>query len=386
MSVAPMPPREPLGSAASASLSRGLEQLSGIEDWQWSDAELLVATESAYRHLAAATAAALRLVAEVDRRGIAPDAGAPTTAALLTARVQMQVGQARAQVRLAHALERRPATAEALASGAVNVEHARVITETLDTLPATADDATVVEAEETLLRHAESFTPKVVGRIGKHLCGVLDPDGPEPDDREPADPGYFLNLRTRDDGTAEGEFLLDPVTALTLTSLVDAHAKPRPSSVEGPDLRPAGRRRADALAEVVRLAAASDQPVPGQGRPSIAVTVSLAELRDRLPVLGPDDQTLTAADIRRLACDAGIIPVVLGSRGEVLDVGRRRRTVPTGIRRALIVRDKGCAFPQCDRPPDWTDAHHIIEWSDGGSTSLDNLVLLCGHHHDTIHQ
>jgi hypothetical protein len=243
----------------------------------------------------------------------------------------------------------------------------------------------VAEAEETLLRHAASFTPKVVGRIGKHMSTVLDPDGPEPDDREPGDPGYFLNLRTRDDGTAEGEFLLDPVTALTLTTLIDAHAKPRPSSVEGPDPRPAGRRRADALAEIVRLAAASDQPVPGLGRPTIAVAVSLAELRERLPVLGPDDQTLTGADVRRLACDAGVIPVVLGSHGEVLDVGRRRRTVPTGIRRALIVRDKGCAFPQCDRPPDWTDAHHIIAWSDGGSTSLDNLVLLCGHHHDTIH-
>ena len=113
--------------------------------------------------------------------------------------------------------------------------------------------------------------------------------------------------------------------------------------------------------------------------------MTLDQLRDGLPVLGPDRQTLTAAVIRRLACDAGIIPIVLGSRSEVLDVGRKRRTVPTGIRRALIVRDKGCAFPRCDRPPGWTDAHHIIPWSHGGPTSLQNLVLLCGHHHDTVH-
>jgi hypothetical protein len=77
--------------------------------------------------------------------------------------------------------------------------------------------------------------------------------------------------------------------------------------------------------------------------------------------------------------------MVLGSAGQVLDVGRATRVVPASIRRALIVRDKGCAFPRCDRPPGWTDAHHVIPWARGGPTSLQNLVLLCGHHHDTVH-
>ena len=386
MSVAPLPPREPSGSAAFARLRDGLQALSDIEDWRWGDADLLAAVQASYRHLSAAHAAALGLVAELDRRGLAPEAGAPTTAAWLTARLQLPVGQARGQVRLAHALDHHPATAAALASGTVNVEHARVITDTLDALPATVDEQTLVEAEQTLLGHAERFTPKVVGRIGTHLAAVLDPDGPRPDERAPADPGYYLHLRTRADGAAEGEFRLDPVTALTLQQLLDAGAAPRPSTVQGPDLRPAGQRRADAFADIVRLAAAGcEQPLPGHGRPHLAVTVTLDQLRDGLPVLGPDRQTLTAAVIRRLACDAGIIPIVLGSRSEVLDVGRKRRTVPTGIRRALIVRDKGCAFPRCDRPPGWTDAHHIIPWSHGGPTSLHNLVLLCGHHHDTVH-
>ena len=386
MSVAPLPPREPSGSAAFARLRDGLQALSDIEDWRWGDADLLAAVEASYRHLSAAHAAALALVAELDRRGLAPEAGAPTTAAWLTAQVQVPVGQARGQVRLAHALDHHPATAAALASGH-GERRARPGHHRHPRRPPGHGrrQQTLVEAEQTLLGHAQRFTPKVVGRIGTHLAAVLDPDGPRPDDRDPADPGYYLHLRTRADGAAEGEFRLDPVTALTLHQLLDAGAAPRPSTVEGPDPRPAGQRRADAFADIIRAAAGCEQPLPGHGRPHLAVTVTLDQLRDGLPVLGPDHQTLTAEVIRRLACDAGIIPIVLGSRSEVLDVGRKRRTVPTGIRRALIVRDKGCAFPRCDRPPGWTDAHHIIPWSHGGPTSLDNLVLLCGHHHDTVH-
>ena len=88
--------------------------------------------------------------------------------------------------------------------------------------------------------------------------------------------------------------------------------------------------------------------------------------------------------LRRIACDANVIPVVLGSAGQPLDIGRSTRLVPQGLRRALIARDEGCAFPGCDRPPSWC-AHHPIHWADGGPTSLRNLVLLCVHHHNRMH-
>src|SRR4051794_7484149 len=94
---------------------------------------------------------------------------------------------------------------------------------------------------------------------------------------------------------------------------------------------------------------------------------------------------LSAATARRLACDATIIPLVLGANSEPLDIGRATRLIPPAIRRALIARDRGCAFPGCRRPPRWCDAHHIKYWADGGETCLENLVLLCGHHHDLIH-
>ncbi|WP_196073342.1 HNH endonuclease signature motif containing protein, partial [Nakamurella alba] len=92
-------------------------------------------------------------------------------------------------------------------------------------------------------------------------------------------------------------------------------------------------------------------------------------------------------ETRRLLCDTKVIPAVLDALGVVLDVGRARRTVPKALRGALILRDRGCAFPGCDRPPAWCDAHHIQFWArDLGVTSLDNGVLLCGHHHRLIHQ
>jgi HNH endonuclease len=94
---------------------------------------------------------------------------------------------------------------------------------------------------------------------------------------------------------------------------------------------------------------------------------------------------LDAASARRIACDCKVIPAVLGSESEPLDIGRISYTVPTAIRRALILRDGGCAFPGCDRPHQWCHAHHIQHWADGGPTELGNLVLLCGRHHRLIH-
>ncbi|MFB9234884.1 DUF222 domain-containing protein [Plantactinospora siamensis] len=95
---------------------------------------------------------------------------------------------------------------------------------------------------------------------------------------------------------------------------------------------------------------------------------------------------LSAATVRRLACDAGILPAVLGGQGQVLDVGRQRRLFTGPLRRALVLRDRGCAFPGCDRPPRRCAGHHIQHWTDGGETALHNAVLLCGYHHRVVHR
>ncbi|MEU0791551.1 DUF222 domain-containing protein [Amycolatopsis sp. NPDC005961] len=95
---------------------------------------------------------------------------------------------------------------------------------------------------------------------------------------------------------------------------------------------------------------------------------------------------ISAAEARIHACDCMLIPAVLGAKSEPLDLGRQRRLVPPGIRRALYLRDRGCAFPGCHRPPRHCQGHHIRHWADGGPTELGNLVLMCAHHHRLLHR
>ncbi|WP_169734276.1 HNH endonuclease signature motif containing protein [Hamadaea tsunoensis] len=156
----------------------------------------------------------------------------------------------------------------------------------------------------------------------------------------------------------------------------------------GRDTRSAAARRADALTFLCAQALADGElPRSGGERPQLVVTLSWEQLREQLGhgLLDTGD-LLTPETVRRLACDAQIIPAVLGGDGRVLDVGRARRLIDGSLRRALVLRDRGCAWPGCDRPPRWCEGHHVVSWSDGGPTSLDNSVLLCGHHHREIHR
>jgi hypothetical protein len=98
-----------------------------------------------------------------------------------------------------------------------------------------------------------------------------------------------------------------------------------------------------------------------------------------------DGTPLSPETTRRLACDAWLVTAIINTDLDVLDIGRLSRVIPRGIRRALIARDHGCAFPGCGRPPRWCHGHHIWFWADGGPTALNNLVLLCAHHHHTVH-
>lgn len=95
---------------------------------------------------------------------------------------------------------------------------------------------------------------------------------------------------------------------------------------------------------------------------------------------------VTALTVRKIACDADVIPVLLGGEGRVLDIGRASRVFPPHIRKAITARDQGCAFPQCTMPAPWCEAHHINYWSPGGTTGAGNGTLLCSHHHHLIHK
>ena len=98
-----------------------------------------------------------------------------------------------------------------------------------------------------------------------------------------------------------------------------------------------------------------------------------------------DGTPIPSRAVRRLACDAKIIPVLYGTKCCPLDIGRSARIVTPAMRKALVLRDKGCRFPGCDRPASWTDAHHVIHGRDGGPTAVGNLILLCRAHHHKVH-
>ena len=174
-----------------------------------------------------------------------------------------------------------------------------------------------------------------------------------------------------------------------LLSQLQPLAGPKPSTDGKPDLRTVGQRTADALAELLRRAAiAGGTPARHGSRASITVTMALETLQRRLgaPAATLDwSGPISAATARRLACDAQLVPVVLGANGEPLDVGRASYPVTQAIWRALVARDGGCAFNGCGRPPEWTEAHHIVHWADGGETSVQNCCLFCDHHHHVVH-
>ena len=133
-------------------------------------------------------------------------------------------------------------------------------------------------------------------------------------------------------------------------------------------------------------AAVGRVPLVAGDRPRVSVMMNYRELRDQAEQAGllVDGTKISAGDLRRLLCDAEIVPVVLGSDSQVMDVGRAHRLVTPGIRRALSLRDGGCAFPGCNVPDTGCEAHHVVPWWTGGTTSLNNLVLLCPHHHGTV--
>jgi hypothetical protein len=143
------------------------------------------------------------------------------------------------------------------------------------------------------------------------------------------------------------------------------------------------------MAHLAKLAGPGEEPA--RARPIVLVTVDHQTLTGQLVGTGhlhagPLAEPISLATVRQLACDAGVLPAVLDGPSARLDLGRLRRTASTVQRLALVRRDgPGCAFPRCDRPFAWTDAHHIRHWADGGATDVSNLVLLCGAHHDLVH-
>ncbi|MDQ7903921.1 DUF222 domain-containing protein [Phytohabitans sp. ZYX-F-186] len=340
----------------------------------------------------AVTATELHLVREIDGRNLSVTRHASATAVWLREHLRISIHSAKRLIDLAQALDERPALDAALVGGAVNAEQAAVVAAAVRDLPADLGQELVGEAETVLIGQASQFEPSILRKAGQRILTHVAPEVADAADAAAlqrmetrAAQSRAFHLTRQGDGRVRVTGWLDEAGAAVVDAALDPLCAPRHDHDEP---RTPAQRRADALVEVCDLATHTERlPDNGGQRPHVVVTVPYDLLHQQLGIGTLDTGgRLSAEQVRRLACDARILPAVLGGDGQVLDLGRTRRLITGPLRRALELRDRGCAFPGCDRPPRWCHAHHIRAWAEGGATTLDNSVLLCGHHHRIVHR
>ena len=341
-------------------------------------------------------------VAEADARDL-PKHGLHygSTGDWLTHAAGLRRGEGKRRLVRARALDGPLArTRQGLLDADVSPGQADVIVAAIDRLP--SGELVRARGEKLLVAEAGRLDASELARAGRHLVHVVDPDAEDrrleralEREERAAHAGRFLSIsedgaggvRVKGRGSAEDGALLK--AALLPLTCPDPATDPDTGD-EHHDPRDNGARLWDALVATAQHALDTQLPPETRGTPArLLVTVDHDALKTGLDAAGvattADGTELSPEAARLLACDAEIIPAVLGTRGEVLDVGRLRRLVTAAIWVALVLRDRHCTFPGCRRPPIMCHAHHITHWIAGGRTSLDNLALLCGHHHRVIH-
>jgi Domain of unknown function (DUF222) len=406
----------------------------------------IVGLEAMHARLAAHQVAC---VAVFDARGDAQATGARSSQAWLRQRARLSPGEASARVGLARRIKHHAGTAAAFAAGQIRSRHAEVITRTLDEItPALDGVQAVAELEATMVDAARVVDPLRLASRCRRLRDAAAPQLAVSEDWD-AFLARDLSLSRTIGGMIAIGGMLDPLTGETVLAGLHALAAPagpaddrtpgqrradalgelarrvlaldptlpavggeRPQVLVTVDL-PTLQRRADEaaaatlpglttpqhsdppLGEALAVADAAAGPAPGQEPAGPALDPDLPGPLDaarrggtlnRLPGAelawaGPISGELA----RRLCCDAMITRVVTDGASQPLDIGRQTRVVPTGMRRALLVRDRHCQYPGCDIPGQWCDAHHLDHWALGGATKLANLVLLCPYHHTRLH-
>lgn len=337
----------------------------------------------------------LQAVAEIEQRGIAREVNCASTAVLLSQLNRVDPAEAKADVEAARRLAPRvglsgerfepqfPLVAAAVTYGELSLRHARVITSMIERLPdAVLDEPRVADCERFLVEQARIFEPRTLAHIARRLSDTLDPDGTLADAAH-RERHRELSVHQRADGSARVDGELTPLCAEALLTCLDATAKPNPAQDGTPDPRSPAQRRHDGLHDTLMTALRSGQ-VPNSGGVAATIQVTMtkeqAETASGLALTG-HGALIPVPVALSLAGDAQVQTVVTTKVGAIEAYSSTHRIFTAAQRLAMAVRDGGCSMPGCTIPAAWTQAHHIIEYSDGGPTTIINGTLLCGDHH-----
>lgn len=348
---------------------------------RWHINELDKAIVNISRKIDSATYELLVLLREFDERGGWKSWGATSCAHWLAWRCDLSLCAAREKMRVAHALKNLPEISASCSSGCLSYSKTRAITRI-----ATAEN----EAE--LLKLSARMTAAQLEEYCRQRKNVSA--GAAVLARSVQQSRLLKSWRDEDNHKMVFSIELPLEEGLLVEKALDKAAQAHvDSSPDTPDKESSWfELQADALVAIAReylvghSSAETSTPQSTADHYQVMVHVDEAALReDNASKEGSGRSQLPIETIRRLCCDGNLIPVVRGAEGEVLNVGRKQRVVTTAIRRALLARDGGCAFPGCSHTR-FLDAHHIEHWADNGETSLDNTVLLCGAHHKMVHE
>jgi hypothetical protein len=334
-------------------------------------------------HLNAANAQFLTLIAELDRRRGWAEWGVKSCAHWLNWKCGIALGAAREKVRVARALEQLPRLSAAMADGRVSYFKARELTRVATpaneahllniALCGTASHVEDVVRGYRRALDAEELSREAIQQRDQSLWVHTEPDG---------------SLAIRGRVPAEVGALFKRALEAALDSLPIPENVPAGTFSERDELHRSRKRRVEALAIMaVSFLATGPRDLSGSDRQQIVVHVDAETLScghagrcELEPSPGIASETA-----RRLSCDASVVRIIENDQGEPLNVGRKTRTIPPGIRRALQSRDRGCRFPGCCFKR-YVDGHHVKHWANGGETRLDNLVTLCRFHHRLVHE
>jgi hypothetical protein len=290
-------------------------------------------------------------------------------------------GEATKRMRVARALPSHPYLDKSFAAGEISLEHANAIVRATAAVAPEFRDI----IETTLVDIARHCAPC---DLGEEIEKLLIACGAEPSSDE-AHTKRMNRRGLRIDRTFNGMRSVSGMLTPDVAEALEIALGVLSARTGEDDTRTHEQRQHDAVGELANhYLAHEDLPAVNGERPRVVVTIDydslVTGLRDAWGRL-PSGATISPTTARRLACDAELIPAVLAARGDVLDIAVASRNFSTAVRRAAWIEQHGkCAFPGCRRPP--ADCHHIIWWSNGGSSTLDNAAWLCAFHHWLVHE